>query len=245
MTYNGGCESVTFGAGLVGVLYASAGDQPRPAAILLHGIPGGEKNVDIAYALRDLGWHALILSFAGAWGSDGDYDMPAQPDDVIDALDFLLMPGQQWQVNPTRMVVIGFSLGCRAALVAAKRDTRVGAVIAIAGIADFNEVMLSDAFFAYAARFSRGVTADGLKQQWAQLGGADNPLAVIRELKQPVLIVHGTDDEVVPFYMAEALRGAGGSTVELLPLRGADHTFTHHRRWLVEQTTRWLTRWAK
>jgi hypothetical protein len=245
MTYNGGCEAVSFGAGLVGVLYASAGNQPRPAAILLHGIPGAEKNADIAAALRDMGWHALILSFAGAWGSGGDFNMLAQPDDVIDAVDYLLTPGQPWQIDPQRVALVGFSLGCRAALVAARRDARIGAVAAIAGIADFDEVMLSDDFFTHAARFSHGANANAIKRQWAQLGGADNPITVIRDLKQPTVIVHGTDDDVVPFYMGEALKSAGGSAVELLPLRGADHTFTHHRRWLVEQVTRWLSRWAK
>jgi hypothetical protein len=39
-------------------------------AILIHGLPGIEKRLDIAYGLRDLGWNCLYFHFRGCWGSD-------------------------------------------------------------------------------------------------------------------------------------------------------------------------------
>ena len=239
MTYQGGCDAVAFGDGLIGVLYTAAIDAPCPTAVLLHGIPGAEKNVDIAYRLRDLGWHSLIVHFAGTWGSAGNYDMTQQPDDVLAALDFLLTPDHAWQVDPQQIVVIGGSLGGRAALVAADRDARISKVITLGGISDFDEVMLSDDFFKNAAAFLHSVDGIAVKRQWARLGGADNPIALVGKLTQPLLIVHGTEDEVIPFYNAEALRQAARNA-EMVRIDGADHLFTQHRTQLVEIVTRWL-----
>ena len=241
MTFQGGCDAVTFGNGLIGVLYTAPGDTPRPTAVLLHGIPGSEKNVDIAYRLRDLGWHSLIVHFAGTWGSAGKYDMTQQPAEASAAIDFLLTTGNRWQVDPLQIVVIGSSLGARAALVAAHRDPRVAKVITLGGISDFDEVMLSDEFFKNAAAFLHGVDGTTVKRQWAALGGADNPITLIGNLSQAVLIVHGTDDDTIPFYNGEALHQASRNA-DFMRIDGADHLFTRHRTVLVEAVTQWLIR---
>jgi hypothetical protein len=248
MTYRGGSESIYFHSGdaeLIGILYGAAGDIPRPAAILLHGIPGSERNADIAYRLREMGWHVLSPSFRGAWGSGGDYDITCHPDDASAAIDFLLKPGADWQVDPLRIALIGYSLGSRAAIVAGHRDSRVGAVVSLAGIADFDELLLSDETFAYATHFLGGVTAQSLKAQWAKLGGADNPVKIVGQLRQPLLIAHGTQDEVVPYFMAPALHEAASGLATIATIEDADHTFTWHRAQLVEIVTSWLDRWAK
>ncbi len=40
------------GAQLLGLLYTAAGAGPHPAAVVYHGFPGYEENLDIAQALR-------------------------------------------------------------------------------------------------------------------------------------------------------------------------------------------------
>lgn len=244
MPYSGGVDSVHFtshDAELVGIVYAAAGDGPRPAAILLHGIPGSERNVDIAYRLRDLGWHTLIPSFRGTWGSGGNYDMGKQPDDATAAIDFLLTTRADWQIDPAHLSLIGYSLGSRAAIVAAHRDARVSRVVSIAGIADFDELILSEEFYSNGSPFLCGSDPRSLKTQWNALGGAENPIQIIAGLQCPILIVHGDQDDVVPFYMASALHDATGKRADFVPIAGADHVFTHHRAELVKTVTDWLT----
>ena len=54
--FDAGLDNVVFcsqGSKLLGGFYRGGGNGPRPTAILLHGVPGVEKNLDIAYALRD------------------------------------------------------------------------------------------------------------------------------------------------------------------------------------------------
>src|SRR5260221_11831143 len=126
MSYRGGVDAVHFTSGghrLVGGLYAAASVEPRPALILLHGIPGTEKNYDIAYRLRELGWHTLIIHFRGGWGSDGDYDMLTQTDDALASVDYLLNANEEWRVDAEHIAMLGFSLGNRAAFAAAYRDS--------------------------------------------------------------------------------------------------------------------------
>jgi len=59
-SFSAGLDDAVFhsqGCMLLGGFYRGAGVGPRPTALLLHGVPGVEKNLDIAYALRDAGWN--------------------------------------------------------------------------------------------------------------------------------------------------------------------------------------------
>lgn len=247
MPYRGGVESLLFKSGdaeILGVLYCAGGEGARPATILLHGMPGSEKNWDIAYQLREIGWHSLVLSFRGSWGSTGTYEMLTQPDDAIAAVDYLLSTSAAWSVDPAHIALIGYSFGSRAAIAAAYRDQRFGAVVSISGIADFDEVVPDANFFASAAPFLQGSSAPGLQRQWMTLGATENPIAIIGQLTQPVLIVQGTEDDVVPPYMAGALHDASGHRATLVEIKEADHTFTEHRAELVLTVTDWLEQWA-
>ena len=58
---------------LLSVLYTAGGAGPHPTVLLLHGIPGCEKNIDLAQELRCAGFHVLLFHYSGSWGSDGDY----------------------------------------------------------------------------------------------------------------------------------------------------------------------------
>jgi uncharacterized protein len=248
MPFPGGVESIHFSSGdgeIVGVMYPAVGDGPRPAAILLHGIPGSEKNIDIAYRLREMGWHTLIPHFRGTWGSSGNYDITQQPNDTIAALEYLLNSKADWQVDASHIAVIGFSLGSRSAIVAAHRDKRVKAVVTISGIADFDEIALSDEFYSNAAPFLIGTTPVILRQQWAKLGGDENPIAIIGKLDRPTLIIHGTHDEVIPYWMAPALYEATEKHATFCAIEGADHTYTWERGHLVDAVTDWLDDWHK
>ena len=250
MPYPAKVESIHFASGtaqIVGVLYAAQDHDPNapdhhPAAILLHGMPGSEKNFDLAYRLRDVGWHVLIVHFRGSWGSGGDYDMTAQPDDALAAVNYLLAAVPT--IDPARIALVGYSLGSRAAIVAAQRDKRIGAVVSIAGSADYDDLMPSTEVFTHLLPFLHNATVRSLSAQWLRLGGSENPVAIVGQLDRPLLIVHGTEDEIVPYFMAPALSQAAGQHATLITLEGADHTFTQHRSQLVEAVTGWLISWA-
>ena len=241
---SGGPEGIIFqssGENLLGALYFGSGDGARPTAIVLHGIPGVEKNTDIAYALRDAGWNALIFHYRGSWGSEGEYTLPGIPDDVRAALDELV--SGKYPVDEDRLALVGHSLGGWAAIVCAARDPRVKASVTIGGISNMRTWYLSPDQSLEYARFLKGTSATELQSQIRALGTTRNPVDVIADIhSMPVLIVHGNPDDEVDVDQARALHAASNGSAELVVLEGADHTFSHHRRQMVETVVDWLTR---
>jgi len=229
------------GCKLLGALYRAGGPGPHPTAILLHGIPGLEKNTDLAYALRDAGWNTLIFHYRGCWGSEGDYTLAGIPDDVRAALDTIL--AGDFAVDPERIATIGHGLGGWAAIIAASRDPRIRAVVTLNGIANLRTMSLSDALAADHARFLRNITGKGIQSQWRALEWTYNPVDVVALLHFcPLLIVHGEADEVVPVLQAMELKDKAGDAAEVVLMKGADHGFSSHRQQIVETVVTWLKR---
>src|SRR4051812_25008626 len=56
-----------------GVVYVAAGAGRHPTVVLLHGLPGNEKNLDLAQAIRRAGWNAVTANYCGSWGSPGSF----------------------------------------------------------------------------------------------------------------------------------------------------------------------------
>ena len=227
------------GSKLLGVLYRAGGAGPHPTALLLHGIPGLEKNADIAYALRDAGWNALIFHYRGCWGSEGDYTLAGVPDDVRAALDAIT--DGKFPVDPHRIAAMGHGLGGWAAIVtAAGRDSRIRAVVTIGGLANLRTLPLSDQLAADYARFLRNITPKGIQSQWRALGATYNPVDLVDVLlPRPLFIVHGTADEIVPMSQAMELKQQSPGA-ELALIEGADHGFSQQRGQLANTVVAWL-----
>src|SRR3954469_11215477 len=56
-----------------GVAYLAAGAGRHPTFVFLHGLPGNEKNLDLAQAVRRAGWNAITVNYRGSWGSPGNF----------------------------------------------------------------------------------------------------------------------------------------------------------------------------
>src|SRR4029077_382978 len=131
-----GVDGVTFessGVRLLGAFYRGAGQAPRPTAVLLHGLPGVEKHLDLAYRLRDRGWNCLCFHPRGSWGSGGRYAMDGLVDDTRAAVAWALA---QPSVDPDRLALIGASLGGHTAILYGAADPRVRALVALCPVVD-------------------------------------------------------------------------------------------------------------
>jgi dipeptidyl aminopeptidase/acylaminoacyl peptidase len=227
---------------LVGIYYIAQTGQPAPLAVLLHGIPGSEKSHDLAHYLRVKGWHVLVIHFAGAWGSGGDYNIVNQVEDAKAAIDYALTSPEA-VIDRKKIAVIGFSLGSRAALFSAAKDERIGAVVSIAGFSDFGDAMLSREFLEAASPLLTGTTPASLGSQFMALEEGDQPTdAIVKIAPRPVLVVHGTEDETVPFYHADNLAKAGGH-VARADIQGANHVCALHRTELIDAIWKFLSNW--
>ena len=57
------------GVQINGVVYVASGERPHPAFVFFHGLPGNEKNLDLAQAVRRAGWTVVTVNYRGSWGS--------------------------------------------------------------------------------------------------------------------------------------------------------------------------------
>lgn len=234
-----GQTGVVFESGgekLLGTLFLARGDEPKSTALLLHGLPGIEKNYDLAHALRDAGWNSLIFHYRGSWGSGGDYRFETLADDVAAALDHL-SSGAHEQVEATRFALVGHSMGGWTA-VKAGSDDRVRAVATIGAVTDpsrvhFTAAMAEESF----TPFLIGITPEEFETQWKGLGGV---LEEAGSLDRPLLIVHSDKDTLVPVEQARLLHKASGGRARLELHPDANHAFVWHRRWLIDLVIPWL-----
>jgi pimeloyl-ACP methyl ester carboxylesterase/GNAT superfamily N-acetyltransferase len=232
-------EGVTLrshGSRMLGAFFRPDADGPRPTALLLHGIPGVEKNHDLAYALRDAGWNCLAFHYRGCWGSQGRYSLPGILDDIAAAIDYL---SQHPSVDARRLAGVGLSLGGWGVVMAAARDERLRVVVSLNPLVDPRARPLADAEAAGFASLLNGLTPAEVQSQWAAL----TPLTrVAGDLAgRPVLLLTGDADDFFPPAhiqpLAEAMPFA-----EWQRLPGASHTFDDHRPAMVRAVLDWLTR---
>jgi acetyl esterase/lipase len=167
---------------------------------------------------------------------------PAQIHDVKAALRWLRARPEVLGINPERIAVAGFSAGAHLAALAATSggtadlegesgspgySTRVQAAIAMAGPTDFtrNPAATDPSLNPNSVG---GVTPEqrllgGCIEELPTLARLANPGTFIGRDTPPILIIHGSDDEIVPVSQAEYLYRA-------LESKGTDVTFIRVER---------------
>jgi len=221
---------------------------PRPAIILIHG--GAWTSFDKS-TMRQL---AQFFAVAGFVAIPVDYRLfhddlnrwPAQLDDVQHAVRWVRANSGKYNVDRNHIGAYGHSAGAQLALMlgmvetrdnsdpaVAKYSSKVQAVVEASGPVDF--IMQQD---------------DDGKRFLTSFLGADltkhpdvwrdaSPISHVAKSNAPILIIHGTRDEMVPFAQAEALNDAlkkAGADVKFLRL-DSDHMFSDpaaHRQLVLE-----------
>lgn len=238
-----GITGITFdsdGHRLVGVAYLARGRHHKPTALLLHGCPGLEKNLDVAVGLRDRGWNAVVFHYRGCWGSAGRYDLRTIGQDVRAAVDHLRAGGYPG-VDPDRIAVVGHSLGGWAAVLAAAADRRLCAVVSCAAPAELASIEIpATALDREFTRFLATTPAEFLSQR-DEVGAWPGPLDLIASISpRPLLVIHGRDDEWVPADQGRLLYERAKEPRRYVEIEGANHTFAWHRAAVRDLIIGWL-----
>jgi acetyl esterase/lipase len=112
------------GAVVNGLAYLAAGAGPHPVLVLMHGLPGNEKNLDLAQAVRRAGWSVVTFNYRGSWGSPGAFRFAGNLEDARAVLAYLRDPANaaHLAIDPKRIVVAGHSMGGWVTAMTAERD---------------------------------------------------------------------------------------------------------------------------
>ena len=115
------------GAKLYSVMYIASGAGPHPTVLMLHGFPGNEKNLDLAFSIRRAGWNVLVPFYRGAWGSGGTFSFTHTLEDAQASIDFLRQPEnvKKFRIDPNHIVLVGHSMGGFVAAYTTAHDPQV------------------------------------------------------------------------------------------------------------------------
>ena len=111
-------------------MYTAQGAGPHPTVILLHGYPGVERNLDLAQAMRRAGINVLYFNYRGSWGSSGTFSFANAQEDVLSAIGYLRTPdvALRLRIDPTRIALVGHSMGGWLAFLGAATDPTIACV---------------------------------------------------------------------------------------------------------------------
>ena len=223
---------------LLGRFYQADGPGPHPTLVMAHGIAGVELNLDLADVLRDAGWNVLAFHYRGCWGSEGLYRIATLVEDVRAAIEWAMA---QPSVDRHRVVLLGYSIGGWASVLAAVQDPRVYALVTLSAVSDLRTWTPDEAMLADWVRFMNGMSVEALREELRAQAGMVQPVDVVdRFSPRPMLIVHGTADPVVSHRHSLTLYHRAGLNTDLALIDGGDHRYTGRRRVMIQRIQRWL-----
>jgi putative redox protein len=188
---------------------------------------------------RDSGWAVLTFNFRGTGPSEGDFSIEGWLADIRAGIDLL-----DAREDVIGIWLVGAGLGGSLAIVAAASDERVRGVAAIATPASLRDWVRDPARFLEHARRMGVLHTPGYPDDltaWAREIAELDVLAAARKLPpRPLLVLHGSDDDVVPLEDARAIADAHGSA-ELRVVVHAGYRLRHDPR-AVASLAGWLDR---
>jgi pimeloyl-ACP methyl ester carboxylesterase len=101
------------GVNINGIVLVAAGRGAHPTFVLFHGLPGNEKNADIAQAVRRAGWTVVTVNYRGCWGSPGHFSFAQNLQDARATLSFIRSPANAAKlgIDSKRIAIGGHSMG--------------------------------------------------------------------------------------------------------------------------------------
>ena len=214
---------------------AKAGDKP-PLIMMPHGGPEVRDTNDfdpLVQLLATRGYQVFQPNFRGSSGfgkafAEAGYGKwgTAMQHDLTDGHAYLVAEGL---ADPSNACIIGGSYGGYAALAAATMSPEeYRCVVSIAGISDLLEQLKHDQRTWGEDVWDYLVKQIGHPRKDKDSLAARSPANLAENVTSPILLIHGKNDNVVPFeqseLMVEALQNAGKS-YEFLELEEAGHSY--------------------
>lgn len=238
------------GVQINGVVYVASGKGPHPAFVFFHGLPGNEKNLDLAQAVRRAGWTVVTVNYRGSWGSPGDFRFAQNLEDAEATLAFLRSPENagRLSIDVKRIVVCGHSMGGWVAAETLARDPKLlGAVTISAG--DMGAIGLHAqqdragviALMNDNRETLAGVTGESMTDELTAHAKEWSLKALAPELAHRKLLVLYSNDFVRAnsLDLIKEIKGAGGTTIAEKYVV-TDHSWSDHRIALEALVINWL-----
>ncbi len=206
------------GAEINGVVYQPSGAGAHPTLVICHGLPGNEKNLDLAQAVRRAGWNAVTFNYRGSWGSAGAFRFAQNLEDADAVLAYLRDSANAARlgVDPKRIAIAGHSMGGWVTVHTAAHDHGLmGAVLISAADMGAMAGMPREKLVALMADDKEtlaGVTADSMADEVIANAKAFGFSNAVAGLVPTPLLVLSADDGLAPQTdaLVKAIEANGG-----------------------------------
>ena len=202
------------------------GTRANALVILGHGVTGDKERpllVALAKALSAHGWPCLTISYSGNGASEGKFEDSNITKEIADLQAVLEMVPAD-----VKVAYIGHSMGAAVGVLTAARDMRIFTLISLAGMThtaafverEFGDVapgkgfMWEDENYPLSQKFVNDLT---------QIG---DTLSAAEALPQPWLLIHGSEDDIVPAQDGRDAYEAATSIKQWFEIPGEGHSFS-------------------
>ncbi|MDO8689490.1 MAG: alpha/beta hydrolase [Dehalococcoidia bacterium] len=215
-----------------GAVYIPAGSRKHPGLVISHGIPAGVQDPhdrgypSLAERLCDEGFLTAIFNFRGCGLSGGDFYIRGWMRDLKAVV------GHLWgmsELDRNALSLMGFSAGAAASVYVGARDSRVTAVVSCSCPAEFElfrDVQATRAFLKTGREIGI-IRRKGFPPSLPDWMGGFAEAAPVRWVAgiapRPLLILHGSLDELIPVEQAWEIYRAAGEPKQIHIVTGAGH----------------------
>ncbi len=183
-------------------------DPASPAVVFFHGNGENLETVRLSGLFEELaalGAHVLALDYPGYGRSTGD---PSEASLTAAGEAGLAWVAERYPQSPR--VMVGWSLGAAVAIQAASRDESADGIVLMSAWSDLASLA--------ALHFPSWLVGLGLKDKYDSVAAAE-------DVRSPLLMIHGSADEIIPLAQGRRLHGAlgEGDSPRFVEVAGAGH----------------------
>lgn len=234
---------------IVGQLFLPDLEVKYPLVCLCHGAPSGDPPQpddggypELAETLCRKGLAVFWFNFRGAGDSGGNMDLAGWTRDLHVVLEYL------WGLDnfdKSHLSLVGFSAGAAVSIYVASKDSRVSGVAACACPAEITPFNKDNNWQSLIDHFREigAIRDDGFPpsvEEWVADCQRIHPINHITGIApRPLLIVHGSEDNIVPVEHAQRLYEKAGLPKRLVIIDGAGHRLRRDKR-VIDTISNWL-----
>ena len=221
---------------------AGAAEKNLALVVLPHGGPEARDDPDFDWwtqFLSSRGYAVLRPQFRGSTGFGREHVLAGRgqwglrmQDDVTDGVKAVIADGI---VDPKRVCIVGASYGGYAALAGVTFTPELYACgVSVAGVSDLGEMLAYDEKTSGEDSDASLYWRDSIGTRDDPRVGQKSPARYARNVRAPILLIHGSNDSVVPFAQSQMMDdalSAAGAPHQLVTLDSEDH-------WLSSGATR-------
>lgn len=208
--------------------------------VICHGWGGNaEMMLPLAQPFHDAGFNVWLYDARNHGQSDGDNfsSLPRFAEDLECVLDW------HQQQNPNHTVVaLGHSVGAAAVILSASRGAKIDLAISVSGFAHPRLMMNRHLNKWWLPKFMRITIIEYI--QWV-IGFRFNDIAPMNRIQHvhcPVLLAHGTNDQVVPIEDMHRIvnEASPDQNIKILAVEGATHDSVEHFKRHAKALMEWV-----